>query len=277
LAGRYALDLRYDYLNQNQLRQGSGKADRAALTLPNDKEIQQGTRSHVITATLDYALDPQWHVSGSLPYIDLFHTTIAPGDTDISTSSSKAVGDARVLARYAGLNADGHTRLTLGLKLPTGRFHDTFNGGPQAGEGVDRGLQPGTGTTDLIAGIGQSGMFDTQTSWFGQLQWQQALAERKGFKPSANVTLNLGLRYANSDRVATQLQLSLRREGRESGINADRDNSGSTQLQLSPGVTLTIDHHWQAYGFVQLPLYQHVNGLQLLPRAAATMGLRYSL
>ena len=43
-------------------------------------------------------------------------------------------------------------------------------------------------------------------------------------------------------------------------------------LSLSPGVSVAAAGHDTLYGFVQLPLYQKVNGIQLVPRAALAVG-----
>ena len=97
-------DLRVDFFNQDDLRSGTGRVDRAALALPNDQEIQQHTVNRVGTLTLDYGLTSDWGVTLMLPWISRSHTTIAEGDTDISSSRSSSVGDVRVLARYTGLS-----------------------------------------------------------------------------------------------------------------------------------------------------------------------------
>lgn len=269
-------ELRFDYLNQNQLRVGSGTVNQASLALPSDDEIQQRTRSRVLTPSLDYPIAEHWAVNLALPLIDRYHTTIAPGDTAISTSKTHGLGDARVLFRYA-LTPKGEAGLQIGLKLPTGRIHDNFSEGTQAGEAIDRGLQAGTGTTDLLLGAFHAGQLDDKLGYFGRVQLQTPLNARDDFKPSAKLNLNLGLRYAINDVWSPQLQLNISHEGRESGANADRDNSGSLLAHLSPGFTAKVSKQTEVYGFVQLPVYQHVNGMQLEPKATATVGLRFGV
>jgi hypothetical protein len=88
-------DLRYDYLNQNQLRASGHAVDRSTLSYPADREIEEKTRNHYVTLGVDYSPNADWGLSLSLPYIDRYHETIAPGDTRISASQSKAVGDIR--------------------------------------------------------------------------------------------------------------------------------------------------------------------------------------
>ena len=64
---------------------------------------------------------------------------------------------------------------------------------------------------------------------------------------------------------------------RDSGIAADVGNSGGTLIDLSPGVTVKVSDKLQVFGYVQLPLYQRVNGLQLAPRYTPSIGARYDL
>ena len=64
-------------------------------------------------------------------------------------------------------------------------------------------------------------------------------------------------------------------EGREHGDEADTPNSGSTIVYLSPGLTAEVASRTSAFAFVQLPVYQRVNGLQLEPRWVLSTGIRW--
>jgi hypothetical protein len=43
-------------------------------------------------------------------------------------------------------------------------------------------------------------------------------------------------------------------------------------VALAPGVTYAFTPAVQAYGFVQLPIYQYVNGVQLTAKWSGTVG-----
>lgn len=274
-------DIRYDYFNQNQLRTGSGKADRAALVTPNDDEIQQSTINRNLMLGVDYPLSREWGIGVQLPVYDRPHTTIAPGDDELSQSRSRGVGDIRVVGRYQGLNDDRAERVNrgvqFGLKLPTGNFHTNFNAGPQNGTALDRGLQAGTGTTDILLGIYQFGLVSDKLGYFANLLAQLPLNSRDGFRPGAGFNVNVGLRYENDNVITPQLQINARTERRESGINADVRSSGATLVNLSPGFTAQLSPTTQSFMFVQVPIYQRVNGLQIEPRYSVSVGLRWSL
>ena len=267
-------DLRVDFFNQDDLRSGTGRVDRAALALPNEQEIQQHTVNRIGTLTLDYGLTADWGVTLTLPWISRSHTTIAEGDTAISSSRSSSVGDVRVLARYTGLSDGQDWGLQFGLKLPTGDSHGVnFDAGPQQGERLDRGLQPGTGSTDLLVGAFKFGAVNETTDWFGQALLQIPVISDRAFKPGAGANLTAGVRYRGFETVVPQLQFNSRIERRETGSEADTPNSGSTLVYFSPGATFNVSQKTSVYLFGQLPVYQRVNGYQLEPKWSVSAGV----
>lgn len=269
------IELRQDYLDQSQLRSGTGTVDRGAIPLPTDREIEQDTKNLYTTLGFDYSPNSDWGVNVQLPYINRAHTTIAEGDTDVSSSHTQSIGDMRVLGRYQGFTEQRDYGIQFGLKLPTGDYRKTFDTGPQAGQPLDRGLQPGSGTTDLMVGAFHVGSLSDNWDYFTQGMLQGALDSKDGYKPGASLNLNAGLRYMANDKYAPELQINARTVRRDSGVNADVENSGGTLVYLTPGVSGSIAEHVDAFAFLQLPLYQRVNGYQLTPRYTLSAGVRY--
>jgi hypothetical protein len=267
--------VRFEYFEQSDLRSGTGSVDRSTLTFPNDDEIQQRTVNRNTWLDLNYVVNSSWGISAAIPYHDRFHTTIAEGDTAISTSDARGVGDVRLLARYQKFSTTESYSFQFGLKLPTGRFDQDFAAGPQAGELLDRGLQLGTGTTDLLAGAAWFTRPAVNLGVFAQVMLDQPLAARDGFLPSTSLGVSGGVRWLNSSSFTPQLQLNAKFEGREHGAEADTANSGGTTVYLSPGVTAEVGRRASAFAFVQLPVAQRVNGLQLEPRWLLSTGVRW--
>jgi hypothetical protein len=52
--------------------------------------------------------------------------------------------------------------------------------------------------------------------------------------------------------------------------------SGGTLAYLAPGISVRVGGGASVYGFVQIPVYQNVNSLQLTPSYTVTMGVRQS-
>ena len=274
-SGGWRFDLRDDYFDQDQLRSGTDAVQRSSLSFPNDNEVQQYTVNRNVTASIDYSPNKDWGVNVTLPWFDRSHATIAEGDTEISTSHDSGIGDLRIVARYSGFDAQRQTGLLFGIKLPTGNTDDRFETGPQQGEIVDRGLQLGTGTTDVIVGAYHFGAFNQVWSYFGQVTAQQALNSNDGFKPGFGVNANAGIRYNMSETFVPQLQINARVEKREEGVNADVENSGATLVYLSPGFTWNPARKFSVFAFLQAPMYQRVNGLQLEATRFVSVGVHY--
>jgi hypothetical protein len=266
--------LRYDFVPQTELQSGTHLVDVSRIVFPTDREIERHTYNHSLTATLDHQFANDWGLDVQLPVLTRPHSTIGEGTTEPSHSDTSGLGDLRVVGRWQGLSAPGTvTGLEAGLVLPTGQFHQTFKSGPESGEDVDRGLQPGTGTTQLVLGAYHLGAVASELGYFAQVTGQTPLTSRDGYKPGSFVQASVALNYTHWRNVTPQLQLSFRATGRDSGPNADRPNSGGEQVNLSPGLSAKISSKLVAFGFVELPVYNRVNGYQLVPKAKLSLGL----
>ncbi|HEY2395254.1 MAG TPA: hypothetical protein VGH81_04620 [Rudaea sp.] len=274
-SGGWRFDVRYDFFEQDQLRSGTDSVRRSDLTFPTDQEVQQNTINRNTTLALDYSPNKDWGFTAMLPWFDRSHATIAEGDTEVSTSHDKGIGDLRLIARYSGFDAQRGTGVEFGIKLPTGQFNSPFASGPQQGQLLDRGLQLGTGTTDLLLGVYKFATLTPDWGYFAQLQLQQPLNSREDFKPGTGVNLNLGLRYTANATFVPQVQINARVEKREQGAEADIENSGATLVYLSVGGTWNISPRLSAYAFLQAPMYQRVNGLQIEATQLASLGAHY--
>jgi hypothetical protein len=269
-----SFDLRYDYINQSELRSGSHGVDHDDYPLPNEREIEFDTINRYTTLGIDYGRG-DWGLNLQLPFVNRTHSTYPEGETELSYSRSSSIGDARLMFRYQGFSPEKNLGLQLGLKLPTGGHGVRFHAGTETDEPLDRGLQPGTGTTDVLVGAFKFGPISQNLDYFAQALAQAPLNSSDGFRPGAALNLNLGLRYVASERFVPELQLNARNSWKDSGPEADSANSGGSLLNLSPGVSVKIGEHLDAFAFVQVPLLQHVNGLQLAPRYAISAGARY--
>ncbi len=266
-------DIRFDYFKQNDYRSGTKSASRADVQASGN-EVQDTTINRNLTLGIDHSFNQDWAISAQLPIFSRSHGTYEnyPDQDSIISSSSKGIGDLRITGRYQGLSADHSNGITLGLKLPTGETNDTFKNGAT----LDRGLQLGTGTTDLLLGGYHFGNINRDWDYFAQATLQIALNTHNEFRPGNGLNASAGVRYMGFETFIPQLQLNTRIEKRESGAQADIANSGATLLYISPGITAPINKQLQAFGFLQVPIYQRVNGYQIEPDLLLSAGLRYS-
>jgi len=61
--------------------------------------------------------------------------------------------------------------------------------------------------------------------------------------------------------------------GRDSGAEAEPEDSGGDFAFIGPGLSYSLGRDTQLYGFVQVPLYQYVNGVQLTADWSLVAGL----
>lgn len=270
--------LRYDYVPQTTLRSGTHTVNRGAIDFPTDREIEKYTYNHSVTATLDHQFANDWGLDVQLPFLTRPHATIGEDTTEPSHSRTHGIGDLRVVARWQGLSTPGTvTGIEAGLVLPTGQIHQTFKSGPEKDEEVDRGLQPGTGTVQAVLGAYHLGAVTPEFGYFVQATGQVPLTSGDGYKPGSFVQASAALNYTHWRNVTPQVQLSFRHTTRDEGPNSDRPNSGGDQVNLAPGLSAKVGSRIVAFGFVELPLYNRVNGYQLVPKAKFSAGLLFHL
>jgi hypothetical protein len=69
----------------------------------------------------------------------------------------------------------------------------------------------------------------------------------------------------NGMRLTPIMQALVSLRARDSGAESDAPNSGYQRLLLAPALELRI-HHVRLYADVEKPVFQHVNGNQLVPQ-----------
>lgn len=286
----FVADISYTYLNQNRQRYGSGSASPALINnqLNQGQEIEAYTKTQTVTAALTYN-DDTWGVTAMIPYVRRTHGTYgttAPLGSSFSTSTDSGIGDIRLIGRYTGFSEEKRSGVIAGLKLPTGNNSANFNTGTNAGMPLDAGLQIGTGSTDVILGGYTTGNID-HYGWFVQGTVQHAVATKKApgnldYRPGDAYVLNTGVRYAGfGAKVSPMLQLNIiKRQADTGAFTVPTDPvtgapvSGGTLAYLAPGASVQLGGGVSVYGFLQLPVYQRVNSLQIVPKYTATLGVR---
>lgn len=306
-AAGWRASLQYDYIDQNQLRRGSGTASPARVVNdPTTGELEHRTLSRYLIAGIDYSPNADWNLSLRIPYVVRDHssytdTSSAPffaaqlDTANLSNARSASLGDVRLIASYQGFLPIHNLGVQLGVKLPTGHYGGpdaagtgavgdhpvSFSAGPSAGQPLDASLQPGTGSTDLIVGAYYFQAISQDFDAFVNGQFQAAIAEKlnhagEDFRPGNFGVLSFGLRYEANPKILPQLQMNLSHKSRDQGALADVQDSAGSVVYLSPGITVSLRQNVQLYGFVQLPVYSRLDGYQLFPHWSASVGVSYA-
>jgi hypothetical protein len=295
----WRINLQDDYINQDQLRGGTGTATPSQVVdAPSDPalrggEIEKQTINRYLTLGINYSPNPSWNLNLLVPYIGRDHTTygvqLAPYSTSesapdqISGAHVSALGDIRLIGSYQGLLPTHNLGLQFGVKLPTGQYGTRvdFSSGPVEGTPLDASLQAGTGSTDLIFGAYYYQAVSQNFDAFINGQFQAAVSQRQNepgsdFRPGNSATMSLGVRYEATPRWVPQLQLNLYHKSPDQGALADTTDTAGTVIYLSPGLTVPAMKHMHIYGFVQLPIYSKLDGYQVFPHWTATVGASYA-
>lgn len=259
------IDLRYSYARADTPRVGSSKVAKpspadpalAGLEVENMRTINQ-----LLNLDLDYAINTQWSVLVGLPLVmrDHAHQIGDPALTIVEQNKFSELGDIRVVGNYKFDFSDrmSGSGIRFGLKLPTGRPNWELVSGAGPAEG---GLQPGSGSTDLILGAYYyQDVANSPYGWFVSGQFQTATQIRDSYRPGDEAALDLGVHYTLAPSLIGLLQLNANLKERDSGNGVKvNPHSGMKSLSLSPGLSYALAPKTRLFGFVQLPIYQYAN------------------
>jgi hypothetical protein len=244
--------LEYDFMDQGKNWSGTSKA-------PADNNLDKELQTHFVTFGVQYMFNRSWGLMAEFPYWNRYFKT-TDGSGNIVDFNHSAVGDMRVRGVYSGFSPDMSTGLTFGLKLPTGDY--TY-------PNFDRDTEIGTGSTDLLLGayhVGPLGA-DTPWNWFVNSEWDQPTLTADGYTPGSEVDAVGGSYYngwkSGRFKVAPLAQVIGSYRWRDGGPMGHPTDSGYQRIVLSPGIELD-GARWKVYADVGFPIYQNVNGNQLV-------------
>jgi hypothetical protein len=269
---RFVLDLSFQYIDQDHLRRQRG-----------DFEIEHDelrTVNRLTTLLLMTRVAPRLQLGVTLPYVSRTHEHVERDSGDFEQWRFGALGDAAVQARY---RASQSFWLTAGVKLPTGARHET-NGDEEA----EVTIQPGTGSTDVILGATWQSGIVRNTGVGGPLGnatliplFVSATYRRNGrgthdYRRGDELQVSAGSEYplAQSLHVIGQINM---RHAQKDEVGATEENpelTGGTYVYATPGLRFVMGESASIYGYVQIPVMQRVNGVQLVSRANYLFGVQ---
>jgi hypothetical protein len=285
--GKFSLDLSFQYIDQDQPRIGSRRAQIGAIPSDHD-EIR--TINRLATLQLNYSLSERFQMAVTLPYVSRSHVHFDAENARNERWNFADFGDAAVQGRVRLFVSDApeHSSLWLtgGVKLPTGTRCEIGS----TGEDAEVTIAPGSGSTDALLGVTYHSGVVRNTALQGELghttliPYFVALNARMNgrgtndYRRGHEVQLNAGTEYPLTSAIHLLGQINSRIVAKDAvgQTNENRDLTGGQYVYLSPGVRVLLASKTSIYGFVQLPIYQHVNGLQLTSKANYVAGIRKS-
>lgn len=277
MPGELSLGWSFDYQYFNRAQAGTKPT-------ANPKNEQTMVRSTFFN--LNYQVNRRLSLTALLPV----RTVSAPKDirpNERVTRSFKGLGDMMVLGNYQLNLPEKPTRpaftVQFGLRLPTGKSQPdhTFSGTLSR----DPVLQTGYGTVDPLLGVScyqQLGRTALSANVLARLSGGE---NRYGLKFSNEMQGGAGVSRAfKAPRALSSFlsgaQLGLRVYGVKSGHDYDQGkmvyNTGGQWLYLLPSLNLETRHGVTYFFQFQLPVYQNVNGGQLVAPYGFTTGISFA-
>jgi hypothetical protein len=248
----------YDFMDQ--VHNWSGTKGSPSVN-NDDKEI----RSNFFLVGFEHMFHCGFGLMVEAPLTQRFFKTTDDNTGLIDNINHTAFGDVRIMGNYTGFSKDMSSGVLFGVKLPTGDWRFA---------GLDRDTSIGSGSTDLLLGAYHHGPVGSTDnfSYFVQALLQAPMAYQGGYRPGTDVNAAVGVSYGgfggptDKVKVSPVLQLIASTRTKDAGPNADPPDSGYERLLLSPGVQVDLGVV-RLYGDVELPVYQRVNGNQLVAPA----------
>ena len=253
--------LNYDYQNQNQGWNGNSSAPTA-----DDKKIE----THFVAAGLQYMFNRSWGAQIEIPVVN--RTFDSAGNA--ASLNWTGLGDIKLKGIYTGFSEDMSSGLTFGVKLPTGSYSHT-----EALGDIDRDTQIGSGSTDiLVGGFHRARFGSSHWNWFAQAELDLPALKQGDYRPGIEADAAAGIYYDGLSlgraKISPVAQIIGSWRGRDNGAAAAPDDSGYQRVLLSPGIEVHL-HPVKIYADVELPVYQNMNGNQLVAPALFKMSVSY--
>jgi len=278
--------MQYNFESQSQNYSGFNKASADAN---HDKLIQTST----MIAGFQYFWNEKWGVQLLVPSANTLyryapHADGHAGETaaehteerhaeehqgeKVVTKQWWAMGDIRLNAVYTGLTKDQSTGINLGVKLPSGNWTEP---------NVERSVQIGTGSTDILLGFYHRHRItmDARWSWYAQAQLDAPVISQGGYTPGIAVDMAAGGYYTGLSignlKIRPIAQVLFTTVGNDSGSASSQQNNTFQQLSLAPGVEFEV-HPVRLYADAAMPVMNHVEGNQLIAPVQVRVILSYA-
>jgi len=255
--------LNYDYQDQRQNWSGTSAA-------PGENNDDKRIETHFVTLGLQYMFNRSWGAQVELPFVN--RTFDSAGNA--ASLNWSGLGDVRLKGIYTGFSEDLSSGLTFGLKLPTGSANHT-----EALGDIDRDTQIGSGSTDvLLGGFHRARFGNSSWNWFAQAELDIPTLKRGDYRPGLEADAAAGIYYDGLSlgraKISPVAQVIGSWRGRDNGAAAAPDDSGYQRVLLSPGIEVHL-HPVKIYADVELPVYQNMNGNQLVAPALFKLSISY--
>lgn len=273
-----SFEVTYQYIDQDQPKIGTEDAEVGEIQRDHD-EVR--TLNRMTTARVVYRPATAWSFSASLPWVDRYHEHIhhEAGEDIVERFNYSGIGDLEVatLRSFGGGESRRRGFVSAGVKMPTGDTSVPNEDGDQP----EPAARPGSGSWDVLAGLGMEWQLGSATEGERMVPLRLSVTGRyngfgtEDYRIGPEVQAHLGTEYPLMRSMSLLAQANLRIRGQDdvgsSGVN--EEDTGGTMVFLSPGVRAAVSHAASVYALVQIPVYQRVNGIQIVSDGNLYVGL----
>ncbi|MEK6744100.1 MAG: hypothetical protein AABZ15_10830 [Nitrospirota bacterium] len=281
----------YSFTRMDKLKQGtSAKSLDEASASTSYTSLPVSMDMIKYTFTAGYGFSSRFKGFVSIPYLrNTMNMTMSNGVglgwMDMTMEPISATGDATVMGLYR-IYTDSeiwpNKALTagIGVKTATGSSTETTS----SGKYIHAHMQPGTGSWDPLVSL----LYTQMANPFllrADVTHQFSTRNRQGYEFGDSTAVNLGATYAVSSEFnvcagMTYLHLGSAsdRDGNYTNLNSlmdDPANTGGDSLWVSPGIQVLPIKNAMVEMKVQFPVWEDVNGIQLVTRYRLVIGMAY--
>jgi len=284
LDSRLLFDVSQLYIDQNQPMVGSDNAFVGAIPGMHD-EVRTVNRVTNFRAT--YRAPQGWVFGANLPYIHRTHEHIHHDVTEdhYERWNDRGVGDLELsAARTFTAERGPRFRVGLGVKAPTGKQDPALT---EEGDPIEASARIGTGAWDVLANLGAEWRFQAPGRGpDARMPLRVTLAGRyngpgiEEFRHGAEMQLNVSTEYPVVKHFALLLQSNYRVRAKDDVGAAEGEeeaNTGGATLYATPGLRFDAVPGFSIYGMAQLPIYERVNGIQVVAESNLVLGISRSI
>jgi outer membrane putative beta-barrel porin/alpha-amylase len=229
------------------------------------------------TALVAYGFSESFTLVGRFPYSSRELTAFAPGEAPEEIKTDGA-SDPEVIALlrvwgtpFSEVGRRTSLNLTAGIKTPWGQ-----NDLVQNGERVDEHAQPGTGSTDVQAGMTLLRLIDERSTLFASTGYRFTGENDHGYRYGDALLASVAYERKLGRTVDVVAELDFRDAGKDQIDNTgvlDGDTGGEL-LYFTPRLLLDVGRGLAVRVAAQIPLVEDLNGVQD-ERAVFNVGMSY--
>lgn len=281
---RYALDLGFQYIEQDHVRIGDSPAYVGEIPAHHN-EIETRTEAWMLSGRA--TATPYLSFSAMLPYMHRLHRhehDHGGGVFEEQRWDMEGFSDLMVMSYWSpgwpGGESPYAVSLQLGAKLPTGETDAPLSDG----EMPEPMARLSTGSFDVIGGAQVTRPINTKTFdgtivpvplSFGVVGRVNGHGTQD-YRGGNEIVLNLSGGWALTPAVTALAQVNARFRGEDDpGTTGDAPgNTGGTAIYATPGLRARFGPV-AAYSYFQIRAYEYVNGIQITAPYHLMMGMSY--